>query len=427
MATSSQQFDRVDDGDCQLDQGGRPRHRVADHVGHGDVGGDRGDDAVDQGRQRQRRRSRRGGRGDLLRDQRDGGVGRGGGRDDGAPGGRGRAELQRRSSRCRARSRAWRRAASALPSRRRPPSTSAAEMERSVQAVSTLARQADEMTRRVAAKPKTAAPTIQRSIQGIARMRESMAQSALGDARDGEADRRHHDHRRHHQPDRRTHQPAVAQRVDRGGAGRRCRPRVCRRRRGDSQPGRSVGQGDGRHRRRSSRRCRTWRRMPLPRRTTACASPTRAALLAESGATGLKKILAGIAETVTVVGQIARPPRSSARPAGRRRGDCARPPIRRGLIAAATAEQATAPTSIVQATTTCGRSRRKSARRWPSRDGPRATSSRRRRAPRRLAAQVRKATSEQAASASEIVQAVESMRKGAQATTRALAAQSLGR
>ncbi len=56
--------------------------------------------------------------------------------------------------------------------------TSAADMERSVQAVSTLARQADEMTRRVSREAEDGGATIQRSIQGISRMRESMTQSA---------------------------------------------------------------------------------------------------------------------------------------------------------------------------------------------------------------------------------------------------------
>ena len=127
--------DRVGDRDGQLDQGRQPRHGVADRVGDGDVDGDRRDDAVDQGRVGERRRPGGRGRGDLVGDQRDGGVDRGSWRDDRAARGRGRAEFDARSSRCRGRSRAWRRADNALPSRRATAADQRDEMERSVQAV----------------------------------------------------------------------------------------------------------------------------------------------------------------------------------------------------------------------------------------------------------------------------------------------------
>ena len=133
--------------------------------------------------------------------------------------------------------------------------------------------------------------TVQRSIQGIGRLRDSMLQSATVMKRDGQAHQRDRQHRRHHQPDRRAHQPAVAERLHRGGARRRRRPRIRGRGRGNPQSGRPLGQGDGRHRRRSSRRCRKWPRTRSPRPTTACASRTRATPLAEAGAGGLKKIL----------------------------------------------------------------------------------------------------------------------------------------
>ena len=123
-----------------------------------------------------------------------------------------------------------------------------------------------------------------------------------------------------------------------------------------------------------------------------------------------------------------------------------------GQIAAATGEQRTAGQSVVAAIAATteqarviavvdrragdGRRRHRpghhpdaedraggDARRSPSRPAPRATSSRRRRAPRRLAVQVRNATGEQAKSAAEIAQATDSMRRGAAATTRAVAEQ----
>ena len=56
--------------------------------------------------------------------------------------------------------------------------TSATEMERSSQAVAGLARKADEVTGAPPAMPRKAAAIVQRSIKGIARLRDSMAQSA---------------------------------------------------------------------------------------------------------------------------------------------------------------------------------------------------------------------------------------------------------
>ncbi len=51
-------------------------------------------------------------------------------------------------------------------------------MERSSQSVAALARQGDEMTRRVARDAEEGGAVVQRSIQGIGRLRESMVQSA---------------------------------------------------------------------------------------------------------------------------------------------------------------------------------------------------------------------------------------------------------
>ena len=55
---------------------------------------------------------------------------------------------------------------------------SAQQMERSIQSVAALARQGDEMTRRVARDAEEGGAVVQRSIQGIGRLRDSMAQSA---------------------------------------------------------------------------------------------------------------------------------------------------------------------------------------------------------------------------------------------------------
>ena len=54
----------------------------------------------------------------------------------------------------------------------------AQQMDRSTQSVASLARQGDEMTRRVGRDAEEGGAVVQRSIQGIARLRDSMTQSA---------------------------------------------------------------------------------------------------------------------------------------------------------------------------------------------------------------------------------------------------------
>ena len=231
--------------------------------------------------------------------------------------------------------------------------------------------------------------------------------------------------RRHHQPDRRAHQPAVAERLDRGGARRRRRPRLRGRRRGDPQPRRSLGQGDRRHRRRSSRRCRRWRRT----RSTASNEGLRVAdesnALAETGAAGLQQ---------------------DPRPA------C---PKRSTLVGADRARHRRAAHGAARPSST--RDRRDdragagwSPRRPASRRPPRARSCRRPAQMRKIAQEVTKAVAEQGrasrdiikaaqstteagragaqgdrasrrSSAAEIAQAAESMRRGAATTSRAVA------
>jgi methyl-accepting chemotaxis protein len=146
-------------------------------------------------------------------------------------------------------------------------------------------------------------------------------------------------------------------------------------------------------------------------------------VLAESGATGLKRILSGVADTVGIVGQIA-----TATDEQRMYGQAVVTAIsatgeQARSIAAATAEQATGANQIVQATTHMRRIAQEvthavAEQGRASRDIIKAAQ-----ATSRMALQVRKATGEQASSAAEIEKATESMQRSALGTTRALAAQ----
>ena len=55
--------------------------------------------------------------------------------------------------------------------------TSAAQLDRSIQSVASLSKQGEEVTRRVSREAEEGGVTVQRSIQGIGRLRDSMMQS----------------------------------------------------------------------------------------------------------------------------------------------------------------------------------------------------------------------------------------------------------
>ena len=144
--------------------------------------------------------------------------------------------------------------------------------------------------------------------------------------------------------------------------------------------------------------------------------------LAETGASGLKKILTGINDTAALVSQIAAAT-GEQRTAGQ------------SVVAAisATTEQARV---IASSTGRAGdrrlriagrrpvrRSRRKSGRPSPSRPARLARHHQGGAGHHQVRGRVRNATGEQAKSASEIAQATDSMRRGAAATTRAVAEQ----
>ena len=200
----------------------------------------------------------------------------------------------RRPKNWRGRSRASRRAARRISDAASAAATSATELDRASQSVATLAKEADEITRRASRDAEEGGVSVQRSIQGFGRVRESMTQSATVIREMGKRAQRHQQHRRHHQPDRRADEPAVAERVDRGGARRRRRPRICRRRRGDPEPGRSVGQGDVRHRRDHQGAAGGGAGGGRRRPTRGCGSIDESNVQADEGAKGLRKILDGV-------------------------------------------------------------------------------------------------------------------------------------
>ena len=126
--------------------------------------------------------------------------------------------------------------------------TSATQLDRASQSVATLAKEADDITRRASQEAKEGGASVQRSIQGFAQGQGLDDAVGDGHSRDGQTGQRHQQHRRHDRPDCRANQSPVAECLDRSGARRGCRPRIRGRRRGDSQSGRSIGEGDVGHR-----------------------------------------------------------------------------------------------------------------------------------------------------------------------------------
>ena len=235
----------------------------------------------------------------------------------------------------------------------------------------TRARTAEPVGRRRWPRRPTRSPAARAGRRGGRRQRAALdpglrpgqgVDGAVGHRhpRDGQAGQRDQQHRGHDQPDRRADESAVAERVDRGGARRRRGPRVRGRRRGDPQPRRPLGQGDGRHRRRSSRRFRKWRSEAVDASNEGLRVVDQSNAQAEEGARGWAR-----SSTVSQ-----RRPASSARSPGparssaRRRGtSLAAITAHRGTGAArlprATDEQARAVTTLVQAKPRFGRPRRR--------------------------------------------------------------------
>ena len=147
--------------------------------------------------------------------------------------------------------------------------------------------------------------------------------------------------------------------------------------------------------------------------------------LVESGATGLKKILGGIGDVTGVVGEISRAADEQRLAAQAMVTSVSATAEQARLVAAGTAEQSSAAGSIVQATTQMRRIAQEVSKAIGEQGSAARDIIKAAQATTRSAAQVRKASGEQATSATQITQAADSMRRGAASTSRALAEQAV--
>jgi methyl-accepting chemotaxis protein len=228
-------------------------------------------------------------------------------------------------------------------------STSALQMERSTQAVATLAKQADEITRRVGRDAEEGGAAVQKSMQGIGRLRDSMVQSATVMREMG----------------KRTNEIStivdtinlIAERTNLLSlnasieAAAPAMPGAASRwSRRNPQPRRPLGEGHRRTSPRSSRPFRKWpgrrdglQRRPSRRRRQHCARPRPARR-------GSRRSWPASAKITTVVGEVARGTSEQRQAAQSVVGAVSATAEQARLVATATAEQAKGAGQIVQAT-----------------------------------------------------------------------------
>jgi methyl-accepting chemotaxis protein len=298
-------------------------------------------------------------------------------------------------------------------------------MERSIQSVASMAKQADEVTRRAARDAEEGGATIQRSIHGISRMRDSMAQSATVIREMGKRT-----------GDITTIVDTINLIAERTNL-LSLNASIEAARAGDAGRGFAVVAEEIRNLADRSARATSdiaaiIKALQEVSQEAIAASndglrvADESNATAETGAASLKKILGGVSDAASLVSQI-----SGATEEQRTAGQSVVAAIgavneQSRLIATATGEQVTGTANIVQATGEM----RKIAQEVSKAVGEQGRAARdilkSAQATTRLAGQVRKASVEQARSAAEIAQATEAMRRGAATTARALAEQAVG-